>query len=129
MDLLLKSGIFGILIILIFSLLLVTGVVVVAITRSRRALITFALLALSPLILGVLGTCIGNMLVSKDTQRFPANPEAARAMETKARREAWMPTYLGSGATVALLMVGGCGIAFTKKSNTSWVVTGDNVSI
>lgn len=117
MDFLQKSGIFGIPIILFFFLLLVTGILVVAITRSRRAILTFSILAFFPLILGVLGTVVGNILVSKDTQRFSANPEAARAMEVEARREASIPAYMGSGATIALLIACGCGSALTKKKS------------
>ena len=115
MDFLLKSGPFGWLIIVSFSLLLVTGIFVVSITRSRRAIFTFALLAFLPLVLGLLGTFIGNIQVSIETQRSPSDPEYARSMRAEARRESWNPTYLGLGASAALLLAVGCGIALTKK--------------
>jgi hypothetical protein len=130
MDFLQKSGIFGLPIILFFFLLLVISIIVVAITRSRRAVLTFSILAFIPLFLGVLGTVIGNIAVSKETQRFPANLEVARAMEAEARREARIPIYLGSGATVALLMACGCGFAFTKKkSNKTLHPTAGNAPV
>jgi uncharacterized membrane protein YdfJ with MMPL/SSD domain len=115
MEVLIKSGPIGFLIIVIFSLLLVSGIVVVSIRPSRRVLFTFALLAFLPLLLGLLGTFIGNTQVPMSYN----DPETARAMEAKSRRDARMPTYLGSGASAALLMAAGCGMALTKKSNKS----------
>jgi len=120
MDLFLKSGIFGLLIVAFFVLLLMTGIVVVAITRSRRATITFALLAFAPLFLGLCGTYLGNRQVDRIAGEhglpMPAEgPHYSQSAVAAGRREAWSPTYLGSGATAALLVVFGFAFALTKK--------------
>lgn len=91
----------------------------VSISPSRRVLFTLGLLAFLPLLLGLLGAFIANNQVPVVTQRSYNEPEYARSMEAEARRDARMPTYLGSGASAALLMAVGCGIALTKKSNKS----------
>lgn len=120
MDFFLNSGIFGLLIILFFFVILVTGIVVVAITRSRPAAITFALLAFFPLLLGLCGTYLGDLKVDEYTETVtPEILENEQSVVAGGRREARITTYLGSGATAALLMAAGCGIALTKKSNKS----------
>ncbi len=118
MDLFLNSGIFGLAIVMAFLLLLVAGIVIVATTRSRATATTFALLAFLPLLIGLFGTSIGYRKVDAAAQMLP--PEIAehpQSVVAAGRREARIPVYLGAGASAALLVVAGCGIALTRKSN------------
>ena len=126
MDFILRSGLFGWLAILSFLLLSVAGIVSVAITRSRRVVFAFGLLAFLPIVLGLLGTLRGNVIISIETQGSPGDPQ--RMMMAEARREAWSPAYLGSGASAALLLAVGCGIILTNKSSKPCEATGDNVA-
>jgi len=124
MDFFLKSGIFGIAIILAFFALFVAGIIVIAITQSRRAAAIFGLLAFFPLILGLCGTLLGNLKVNEFVREHghEMSPELLnhpQSVVAEGRREARIPIYMGATATAVLLVIAGCGGALTKKSNKS----------
>lgn len=120
MKLLLNSGVFGLLIIVGFFAILVTGAIVVGILRSRRSAAVFGLLALIPLVLGLCGTYLGNLNVDRALQSMPPEPAPdLESMEAAGRRAAMSTTYLGSGASAVLLLAAGCGLVLTNRPNKS----------
>ncbi|MDT8392075.1 MAG: hypothetical protein RRC34_16355 [Lentisphaeria bacterium] len=120
MDMLLKSGIFGLLVVLSFPVIFVVGLILVAIIRSKRAATVFALLAFLPLLLGLCGTALGYRQISAAVAAGQISPEAAnhpQGIVAVGRHEARYSTYLGLAASAILLAFAGCGVAITRSSN------------
>ena len=120
MDYFQKSGLFGLLIVIVFLLLFVPGIVVMAIVRSRLAAVIFMFLALLPLLIGILGTFLGNQNVDRLLEAYGPSmsldePEHPQSVVAAGRREAMIPTQLGAGATGLLLAVAGGGLAVARK--------------
>ena len=115
MNFFLNSGIFGLLIVVVFIVLMVTWVVILVTARSRRAMVLFGLLAFLPLLLGLVGTCLGRMHVNAYAREWGSTiVEHEQSVVAVGRRETWAPTWLGSGATVILLLAAGCGMVLTE---------------
>lgn len=116
MDLLLESGIFGLLILLVSPALLLGGVLTLALTRSRKFLAIFAALAFLPLLLGLCGTWLGyrqiDAAVAAGQIRVPGHPQG---IFVHARREARSAAWLGGMATAGLLVAAGMGILVVKE--------------
>ncbi len=102
------SGVAGILILVLAGLLLVAGILVICLARSRRHVLLFALAASLPLIIGVVGTSAGyarvRAVVASESAPDAAVVEHGRAM---ARRT----TYLGGGVSALLWVVALVGMA------------------
>lgn len=110
MDILLRSGIFGLLIVLCFVVLMVTAAILIPLTRSRRFVGVLTLLAFLPILLGLCGTWLGyrqvDAAVEEGHVRFSDHPQGVLA---QGRREARYSSYLGTAATTMLLLVAGIG--------------------
>jgi hypothetical protein len=114
MSILQSSGIFGLIILLLTPMLMVAGIIVVAVTKSRRAAYSLCVAALFPLMLGILGTFLGYMAVNETAK--VSTEQAVESHIESGRSEARAPGYVGLAASAILLMAGGIGVAVTKKA-------------
>ena len=124
MDLLLKSGIFGLLILLVSPALLLGGVLALALTQSRKFLAIFAALAFLPLLLGLCGTWLGYRQIDAvvDAAREAGHtiyPDHPQGLVAQGRREARSSSWLGGMATAGLLVAAGMGILVVKEGYAS----------
>ena len=104
-------GFSGILILLVTIILLITGIVIVSLSRSKKMLILFAILSLLPLSLGVLATSKARL--NKCSSSEPGSSSYNAYQENCA--EAKYPTYLGAGSSALLLFIAGIGAIKKKK--------------
>jgi hypothetical protein len=101
------------LLILVLTLILVvSGMLLLIVLRSRKPFYLFLVLALLPLTLGVLSTYskyreVDKMLVMLED----AGIKAAQG----ARREAWVITYIGAAGTAVLVLIGLLGVVVKKQ--------------
>ena len=127
-DVLLHSGIFGLLALLSFIGLFVSGVVVLSIKPSRHLLRRFVVLSCIPLVLGLCGTVLGYRQIAGAVEaglvRFPGHPDG---QYVHARREARYPSYLGLVATMALLAGAGAGSAFIGRESSGVTAPPDQI--
>jgi hypothetical protein len=114
MSILQSSGIFGLIILLLTPMLMVAGIIVVAVTKSRRAAYSLCVAALFPLMLGILGTFLGYMAVNETAK--VSKEQAVQSHIESGRSEARAPGYVGLAASAIVLMAGGIGVAVTKKA-------------
>ena len=102
LDFLKICGICGLLSLVSTFALLVAGIAAACLSKSRRALITFAVIALLPLLIGLLGTAAGYHRVSRAGERINS-PEPALIQH--GREQARYTTYLGLGCTGLLWVI------------------------
>lgn len=106
-------GIVGILILLLTPMLLLADVLIAFLCKSRRPLAVFALVALIPLILGLLGTAAGYSKVNKASGTTECLDTATIE---HGRAQARYTTYLGGGSTGLLLLIAVIGMASKKHT-------------
>ncbi|MCH7225990.1 hypothetical protein [Haloferula sp. A504] len=124
MDIFLRSGICGLLIILCFVILVVTAAILIPLTRSRRVVGVLALLAFLPILLGLCGTWLGyrqvdaviDAAVEAGQTQFLDHPQGVVAC---GRQEARYSSYLGAGATAALLVIAGIASVVTRPPSSA----------
>lgn len=106
-------GIVGFLILLLTPVLLLVDVLIAVLCKSRKPLAIFAIVALIPLLLGLLGTAAGYSQV----QRVSATTDSPdEAIIQHGHAQARYTTYLGAGSTGLLLLIVIIGMAPKKKA-------------
>jgi len=110
LDILLKSGILGLWVILSGLLVFVVGIVVLISTRNRGVVILWTLSALVPLAVGigctVHGRCTTDRVVETIIADGVASEETAEEMRADGYRVAPYPTYIGVFISSPLLLLG-----------------------
>lgn len=97
------------LVLTIFLALVIIGVV--CLSRTRRPLSILALVALLPLLVGILGTAAGYRQVEKAMKRVESPDDG---LMRRGRGQARYTTYLGAGGTVFLWLLVGVAAAVKK---------------
>lgn len=98
------SGICGMLTLVTTFVLLVVGVILISQSKSRRTLVIIGLVALMPLIIGVLGTVAG---YSKSARAREALGTSDQAIFERNREYARYTTCLGWGGTAVVWVIVG----------------------
>jgi hypothetical protein len=93
--------------------LLVVGMVVLYRSKSRRALVMLGMIALLPLLFGVLGTAAGYSQVASAEALMESPNEA---VFQRSREQARYTTYLGFGCTALLWVIGVVGASRVKRN-------------
>jgi hypothetical protein len=102
---------FDLLIIVLTLILILAGILLLVVLRSRKPFYLFLVLALLPLLLGILSTYLKYREVERIlTMVAEAGVEVADA----ARREAWIITYFGAAGTAVLALIGLVGLILKK---------------
>lgn len=110
MNILLHSGIAGLLVVLCFVSVVIAGAVGLPLTRSKRLLGWLTMLSLLPVVIGLCGTMAGYHQIAGAIEGglLPAT-DGAQSIVEHGRQEARYATYLGAGATLILLLGAGLG--------------------
>ena len=106
-------GIVGFIILLLTPVLLLLGILIAVLCKSRKPLAIFAVVAFIPLLLGLLGTAAGYSQVHSVSGRLEP-PDAALIQHGRA--QARYTSYLGAGCTILLWLICALGAA-TKREN------------
>lgn len=120
MDFVLQAGFSGIAIIAVTLFLTLFGILFIAVTRSKRVTILFAVVSFLPLLIGLSGTYMGERMIDEQMRietavSSPDEQPHPEDVEVIGRQEAKSPTYLGLAATTLLLAISGCGMVFARK--------------
>jgi hypothetical protein len=107
-----NGGTMGFFVLLLFVVLLVTGIILFRTARSRKPFAVYLCLALLPLGLGFLGTALGYAEV-REAERSTVAELTQEDIEI-GRTNSWYTTYLGVTTAIPLLLVGLVGIASRK---------------
>ena len=102
---------FDLLIIVLTLILIFAGILLLIVLRSRKPFFLFLVLALLPLLLGMLSTYLKYREIERMlTMLAESGVEVADA----ARREAWIITYFGAAGTAVLALIGIVGLILKK---------------
>jgi hypothetical protein len=102
---------FDLLITVLTLILIFAGILLLIVLRSRKPFFLFLVLALLPLLLGMLSTCLKYREIERMlTMLAESGVEVADA----ARREAWIITYFGAAGTAVLALIGLVGLILKK---------------
>jgi hypothetical protein len=103
---------FDLLIIVLTLILVVAGIVLLVVLRSRKPFYLFFVLALLPLLLGMLSTYLKYREINRMLTMIA---EAGVEVVGAARREAWIITYFGAAGTAVLALIGLLGVLLKKN--------------
>jgi hypothetical protein len=100
------------LVLLLALILIFVGVLLLIVSRSRKPFYLLLVLALLPLLLGMLST----YLKTRELDRMlSVVAEAGGDVAEAARREAWIITYVGAAGTAVLTLIGLLGVVVKKE--------------
>ena len=129
------------------AILILVGILILVLARSRRPMYWFLAAALLPLLLGILTTYLKNRAMEnalakvdsstveagQKTRQLPPPPPPPGGklrptptpvptpdlsfVAAAGRREAWLSTYIGAAATTVLVLIGLLGLALKKRGN------------
>ena len=103
-------GIFGVFVLFVSLVLLVTGVVLLWMAETRRTMAVFLVVSLLPLMLGLAGTMIGYHRVDMVAGRLEKDDADKEEIVELGRKHARYTTYLGIGTSAVLLCLGAAGL-------------------
>lgn len=106
-----SSGIFGFLVIVMTCFLVPISIIILFLTKGRKAIVILALLALLPLGIGLIGTAIGYAAV-KSASKTMEKPD--QELIKSGQSEARNASYLGAGSTLLILIICAIGAALKK---------------
>ena len=106
------SSPFDWLIIALVLTLIFVGILLLIVLRSRKPFYLFLVLALLPLLLGLLSTYLKYRGLERALAMFP---EAGDEVVDAAHREAWIITYIGATGSAVLALIGLLGLKLKKK--------------
>ena len=106
------SSAFDMLILLLAFIFILLGILLLIVSHSRRPFYLLLVLALLPLLLGMLSTYLKYREIDRVlTMVADAGVEVAGA----ARQEAWIITYVGAAGTAVLALIGLLGVLVKKN--------------
>ena len=110
-----------ILVLLSAVILIAVGIWIVIASRRRKPIYVFLMIALLPLLLGLLGT----YLKSIESERAIARAERVSAsLIAEVRQENWIMTDIGLVGTAVPVLIGVMGLAFRKERDPDLSLTG-----
>ena len=118
-DFIKVCGICGILSVVSTLVLVVAAIVAMCLSKSRRALIIFGIIALFPLLIGVFGTAAGYHQASRVDELMESSDQA---VVQRGREIARYTTYLGLGCTGLLWVIVLVGASLKKRNAEQDVV-------
>lgn len=108
------SSVFDWLVMFLAAALVAVGLALLLFVRNRKVLFAFLIVALLPLVLGLLST----WLKYQQLGRVMAMVEnSALEVAEAARREAWIITYIGAAGTALCMLVGILALLVKKERN------------
>ena len=114
-DFLKNCSLLDLLVIVVTLILILAGILILIVGRSRRVIYGLLVTASLPLLLGLFAMYVKNRVTSRGFDMFgrTLNPEAIALY----RRDALIIACVGAAGTVAVVLIGFFDLAFKKNGN------------